>query len=124
MSKQPLRPDLALIAEWIKPGARVLDLGCGDGLLLDVLQRERAVRGYGVEIDDEQIAWWRWLTSEQRTDEAMALQEYPWTEVQAFQASGAQFFSKTELSRLYTEVNKAAKDNRAAVLAALGVKGV
>jgi cyclopropane fatty-acyl-phospholipid synthase-like methyltransferase len=48
MSKQPLRPDLALIAEWIKPGARVLDLGCGDGLLLDVLQRERAVRGYGV----------------------------------------------------------------------------
>jgi hypothetical protein len=61
---------------------------------------------YGVEIDDEQIAWWRWLTSEQQTDEAMALQEYPWTEVQAFQASGAQFFSKTELSRLYTEVNK------------------
>ena len=55
MSKQPLRPDLALIAEWIKPGARVLDLGCGDGLLLDVLQRERAVRGYGVEIDDQAL---------------------------------------------------------------------
>ncbi|MFZ9801160.1 MAG: methionine biosynthesis protein MetW, partial [Burkholderiaceae bacterium] len=55
MNKQPLRPDLALIAEWIKPGARVLDLGCGDGLLLDVLQRERAVRGYGVEIDDQAL---------------------------------------------------------------------
>lgn len=55
MSKQPLRPDLALIAEWIKPGARVLDLGCGDGLLLDVLQLERAVRGYGVEIDDQAL---------------------------------------------------------------------
>lgn len=55
MNKQPLRPDLALIAQWIKPGARVLDLGCGDGLLLDVLQRERAVRGYGVEIDDQAL---------------------------------------------------------------------
>jgi len=47
-----LRPDLALIAQWIEPGSRVLDLGCGDGTLLDVLQRERGVRGYGVEIDD------------------------------------------------------------------------
>jgi len=47
-----LRPDLALIAQWIEPGSRVLDLGCGDGALLDVLQRERGVTGYGVEIDD------------------------------------------------------------------------
>ncbi|NCX89065.1 MAG: methyltransferase domain-containing protein, partial [Betaproteobacteria bacterium] len=52
MSFAGLRPDLALIAQWIEPGARVLDLGCGDGVLLDVLQRERSVRGYGVEIDD------------------------------------------------------------------------
>ncbi|MFN9209540.1 MAG: methionine biosynthesis protein MetW, partial [Betaproteobacteria bacterium] len=29
-----LRPDLALIADWVAPGARVLDLGCGDGALL------------------------------------------------------------------------------------------
>lgn len=47
-----LRPDLALIAQWIAPGSRVLDLGCGDGALLDVLQRQRGVKGYGVEIDD------------------------------------------------------------------------
>jgi len=47
-----LRPDLALIAQWIAPGSRVLDLGCGDGALLDTLQRERGVKGYGVEIDD------------------------------------------------------------------------
>lgn len=69
----------------------------------------KEVRGlYGVEIDDEQIAWWRWLTAEQQTDESMALQEYPWTETQAFQASGSQFFSKTELSRLYQETNRIA----------------
>ena len=29
-----LRPDLARIAQWIAPGSRVLDLGCGDGTLL------------------------------------------------------------------------------------------
>jgi hypothetical protein len=69
----------------------------------------KEVKGlYGVEIDDEQVTWWRWLTAEQQTDEVMALQEYPWTETQAFQASGAQFFSRTELSRLYQETNKQA----------------
>lgn len=61
---------------------------------------------YGVEIDDEQIAWWRWLAAEQQSDESLRLQEYPWTENQAFQASGSQFFSAVELSRLYTQVNK------------------
>ena len=50
-----LRPDLALIADWIAPGARVLDLGCGDGALLDHLQRVKGCTGYGVEIDDAQV---------------------------------------------------------------------
>ena len=50
-----LRPDLALIADWIEPGSRVLDLGCGDGELLDFLQREKRCHGYGVEIDDTQV---------------------------------------------------------------------
>ena len=52
MNKQPLRPDLALIAQWIKPGARVLDLGCGDGSLLTQLKKNKNIRGYGVEKDD------------------------------------------------------------------------
>jgi hypothetical protein len=60
---------------------------------------------YGMELDFEQIAWWRWVVAEQQPDESQRLQEYPWTENQAFQATGAQFFSPTELSRLYTEVN-------------------
>lgn len=50
-----LRPDLACIAGWIEPGARVLDLGCGDGDLLAHLQAERACTGYGVEIDDARV---------------------------------------------------------------------
>jgi methionine biosynthesis protein MetW len=49
------RPDFAAIAAWIPQGASVLDLGCGDGALLDYLKNTRQVRGYGVEIDDQNI---------------------------------------------------------------------
>jgi len=46
------RPDFAAIAAWIRPGAKVLDLGCGDGSLLRYLQERRDIFGYGVEIND------------------------------------------------------------------------
>lgn len=48
-----LRRELALIGDWVTPGARVLDLGCGDGALLAWLARQRGVTGYGLEIDPE-----------------------------------------------------------------------
>jgi len=51
-----LRPDLAIIGEWIAPGSRILDLGCGDGALLAWLAKTRNVRGYGLEIDPDNIA--------------------------------------------------------------------
>jgi methionine biosynthesis protein MetW len=51
----PLRPDLQLIADQVPTGARVLDLGCGDGALLAWLQQHKAVRGYGVEIDGDNV---------------------------------------------------------------------
>ena len=50
-----MRPDLAAIANWVSPGARVLDLGCGDGSLLRYLWQERQAPGYGVEIDDAEV---------------------------------------------------------------------
>lgn len=51
-----LRPELSLISEWIKPGSHVLDLGCGDGRLLKELQENHQVTGYGLEIDQDNIA--------------------------------------------------------------------
>jgi len=49
------RPDLVAIADWIKPGSNVLDLGCGDGTLLAHLYEAKRCRGYGVEIDDAEV---------------------------------------------------------------------
>nr|WP_236599766.1 methionine biosynthesis protein MetW [Ramlibacter alkalitolerans] len=43
------------IAKLVPPGSRVLDLGCGDGALLDFLQRHRGCSGYGIEIADENV---------------------------------------------------------------------
>jgi methionine biosynthesis protein MetW len=50
-----LRPDLAFIAHWVAPESHVLDLGCGDGVMLEYLQSEKRCIGYGVEIDDNKI---------------------------------------------------------------------
>lgn len=50
-----LRPELRIIADWITPGSRVLDLGCGDGTLLAHLCDQQNVSGYGLEIDPANI---------------------------------------------------------------------
>lgn len=49
------RSDWNIIASWVQPGERVLDLGCGDGSLLKLLIEERGARGYGVEIDAQGV---------------------------------------------------------------------
>jgi methionine biosynthesis protein MetW len=50
-----LRADLAFIAHWVRERSHVLDLGCGDGVMLDYLQSAKQCIGYGVEIDDAKI---------------------------------------------------------------------
>ncbi len=50
-----MRADLKVITPWVAPNSSVLDLGCGDGTLLAYLQEHKGVRGYGLEIGEEQI---------------------------------------------------------------------
>ena len=50
-----LRPDLAAIAEMIPAGTRVLDIGCGDGDLLEFLTRVKAVDGRGLELSQQNV---------------------------------------------------------------------
>jgi methionine biosynthesis protein MetW len=55
MSAPLERPDFDVIAGWVQPGEKVLDLGCGDGSLLERLIAERGVRGWGVDIEDANV---------------------------------------------------------------------
>lgn len=45
-----IRPDLQLVADLVEEGTRVLDVGCGDGALLEYLKREKRAVGRGIEL--------------------------------------------------------------------------
>src|SRR5262249_51268172 len=49
------RVDLLFVADLVEPGARVLDVGCGDGELLRILSERRSVDGRGIEISREGV---------------------------------------------------------------------
>ena len=50
-----MRSDFAAIAKWIKPGSQVLDVGCGDGTLLNYLKESKSAHVYGVELADDKV---------------------------------------------------------------------
>lgn len=49
------RVDLQFVAGMVTPGSRVLDIGCGDGALLHVLESERGVDGRGIELSQRGV---------------------------------------------------------------------
>lgn len=59
---------------------------------------------YGVEIDAEQMAWYRWMRAEKVTDENDLMQEFPPTEDHAFVATGSKFFTGQNLSDAYKRI--------------------
>jgi len=50
-----MRTDLSVVESWVQEGSYVLDLGCGDGTLLNDLAIKKNCSGYGLEIDQEKI---------------------------------------------------------------------
>ena len=54
--RPPIREDFQAILRLVRPGARVLDVGCEDGELLELLTREKAIDGQGLEIRPEGVA--------------------------------------------------------------------
>ena len=51
-----MRFDLHLIASWIEPGSKVLDLGCGEGSLLEYLIQNKNVKASGIEQNESRVA--------------------------------------------------------------------
>jgi len=51
-----MRYDLKIIASWIEPGSKVLDLGCGEGDLLHFLKQNKQVVGTGIERRESRVA--------------------------------------------------------------------
>jgi methionine biosynthesis protein MetW len=50
-----IRADLAFISNWVRDGAHVLDVGCGDGAMLHHLGQAKRCTGYGIEIADDKV---------------------------------------------------------------------
>jgi hypothetical protein len=82
--------------------------GIGSSLTPLERKRVREVReAFGFEISLQQIAWYRWhLESEKINDQSLMDQEYPWTDQDAFQATGSQFFTAEALTNCIRDAKK------------------
>lgn len=56
MKANKMRYDLQVIASWVEPGSKVLDLGCGSGELLQHLEEVKSITGTGIESSEEQVS--------------------------------------------------------------------
>ncbi len=56
MAVQKRSVDMQIIADWIEPRSRVLDLGCGRGVLLEYLTQTKDIRAVGVDLDFDKIS--------------------------------------------------------------------
>jgi methionine biosynthesis protein MetW len=50
-----MRFDLQIIASWLEPEWKVLDLGCGEGRLLQYLKDQKGIAGTGIECDEKKV---------------------------------------------------------------------
>lgn len=82
--------------------------GLQSSLLAIEKKRVREVREqYGFDVSLQQIAWYRWhLESEKNGDQSLMDQEMPWTDQDAFQATGSQFFTAEALTNCQREAKK------------------
>lgn len=47
--------DMQIMRDWVEPKSRVLDLGCGRGVLLEYLKQTRQIKGIGVDLSSDKI---------------------------------------------------------------------
>ena len=65
---------------------------------------KRLKREYDHDLDDEQLAWYRWMRAEKVTDEMALLAEYPTFPDEAFVATGSKFFTGQAITDSYKRV--------------------
>jgi methionine biosynthesis protein MetW len=77
--RHSFQPRYEIMARMIEPGASVLDIGCGDGFLLEYLARLKKVQGYGVDISVEAITM-----AKERKVKAEAVNIFEWESDQVY----------------------------------------
>lgn len=68
--------------------------------IIERMRRDRVAKRYGIIVDREQIAWYRWmLETRQGGDQSKMDELYPWLPEDAFVATGAQYFTNVTLTQ-------------------------